>query len=78
VATDTKAALSLGRDWMLAAALDQMLAVWSERLDDKPLEVFVSGGDAERLAALVDPVHAPRVESDLVLAGVARLARARR
>lgn len=78
VGTDTNAALSLGRDWMLAAALDQMLAVWSERLDDKPLEVFVSGGDAERLAALVDPVHAPRVESDLVLAGVARLARARR
>jgi len=79
VGVDTGGALSLGRDWMLAAALDRMLAAWSARFgNDASLEVFVSGGDAGYLAALVDPVYAPRVETDLVLAGVARLARARR
>ena len=79
VGVDTSGALSIGRDWMLAAALDRMLAVWSARLQaDGRLEVFLCGGDADHLAALVDPGYAPRVEPDLVLAGVARLARARR
>ncbi len=80
LATDTATGLALGQGWMLGATLNQMLSLWSERLGaaDDGMAVFLSGGDAERLAGLVSPAFSPRLEPDLVLAGVARLARARR
>ncbi len=79
VGVDTATAIDVGRHWLLAAGIGQMLSVWRDRLaDEGDLLAVVAGGDAERLADLVDPAIESCVESDLVLSGVVRLARARR
>ncbi|TKA89026.1 type III pantothenate kinase [Guyparkeria sp. SB14A] len=76
---DTATAIELGRHWLLASGVNQMLAVWQERLaDEGELLAVLSGGDAGRLVDLIDPAIERRVEDDLVLSGVVRLARARR
>lgn len=76
---DTATAIELGRHWLLAAGINQMLAVWQDRLaEEGELLTVLSGGDAGRLADLIDPAIEQRVEDDLVLSGVVRLARARR
>ncbi|MCL7744712.1 type III pantothenate kinase [Guyparkeria hydrothermalis] len=79
LAVDTTTAIDVGRHWLLAAGVNEMLAVWRQALADQgELLVVLAGGDAERLAALVSPEVDVRVESDLVLAGMVRLAKARR
>ncbi|MFN2382144.1 MAG: type III pantothenate kinase [Guyparkeria sp.] len=79
LATDTATAIELGRHWLIAAGVNQMLSVWQERLaDDGSLLTVIAGGDAERLADLIDPAVERVVEADLVLSGMVRLARARR
>lgn len=79
LATDTVTAIDMGRHWLLAAGVNEMLAVWRQALAEQgELAVVISGGDAERLAGLIAPEIDVRVESDLVLAGMARLAKARR
>jgi len=79
LATDTATAIELGRHWMIAAGVNQMLSVWQERLgDEATLLAVIAGGDAERLAELIDPAFERCLERDLVLSGVIRLARARR
>ncbi|MFP4251997.1 MAG: type III pantothenate kinase [Guyparkeria sp.] len=79
LAADTATAIELGRHWLLAAGVNQMLSVWRERLAEQgELLAVLSGGDAGRLADLVDPAIERCVEADLVLCGVVRLARARR
>lgn len=77
--TDTATAIELGRHWLVAAGVNQMLAVWQQSLEDAgALLAVVAGGDAGRLVELVDPAIETRVENGLVLAGMARLAKARR
>ena len=79
LAADTTTAVDLGRHWLLAAGVNEMLAVWRQALAEQgELLAMIAGGDAERLAALVAPEIDARVENDLVLAGIARLAKARR
>ena len=79
LAVDTQTAVDLGRHWLLAAGVNEMLAVWREALADQgELVAVVAGGDAERLAGLVAPEIDLRVEPGLVLDGMARLAKARR
>ncbi|WP_158611852.1 type III pantothenate kinase [Guyparkeria sp. SCN-R1] len=79
LAADTATAIELGRHWLIAAGVNQMLSVWQERLaDEGPLLAVIAGGDADRLADLIDPALEHCLEADLVLAGVVRLARARR
>ena len=79
LATDTTTAVDLGRYWLLAAGVNEMLAVWREALADQgELIAVIAGGDAERLADLVAPEVETRVETGLVLGGIARLAKARR
>ena len=79
LAADTTTAVDLGRHWLLAAGVNEMLAVWRHALAEQgELLAMIAGGDAERLAALVAPEIDARVENDLVLAGIARLAKARR
>ncbi|HSH84602.1 MAG TPA: type III pantothenate kinase [Guyparkeria sp.] len=79
VAIDTATAVELGCHWMIAAGVNQMLSAWQQGVaDEGELAVVISGGDAERLAALVDPAFEVQIEPDLVLSGVVRLARARR
>ena len=79
LATDTTTAVDLGRHWLLGAGVNEMLAVWRQGLAEQgELVVMVAGGDAERLAGLIAPELDVRVQSDLVLAGMARLAKARR
>lgn len=76
---DTATGIELGRHWLLAAGINQMLAVWQDRLaEEGELLAVLSGGDAGRLAELIDPAIERRVEDDLVLSGMMRLARARR
>ncbi|MFI9652736.1 type III pantothenate kinase [Guyparkeria sp. GHLCS8-2] len=79
LATDTLTAIELGRHWLIAAGVNQMLSVWQERFaDDGALLAVIAGGDAERLVDLIDPAFERCLETDLVLSGVVRLARARR
>ncbi len=79
LAADTATAIELGRHWLIAAGVNQMVSVWQERLaDEGVLLVVIAGGDAERLADLIDPYLEHCLETDLVLSGVVRLARARR
>ncbi|MFW5954443.1 MAG: type III pantothenate kinase [Guyparkeria sp.] len=80
LATDTATGLALGQGWMLGATLNQMLGLWTGRLagEAEEVAVFLSGGDADRLHGLIDPAFSVRLEPDLVLAGLTRLARARR
>ncbi len=79
LAADTATAIELGRYWLIAAGVNQMVSVWQERLaDEGALLVVIAGGNAERLGDLIDPAHEHRLEANLVLSGVVRLARARR
>ncbi|MBN2872262.1 MAG: type III pantothenate kinase [Halothiobacillaceae bacterium] len=79
LAVDTTTALDLGRHWLLAAGINEMLAVWREALaEEGELIAVIAGGDAERLAALIDPSMDVRRESGLVLDGIVRLSKARR
>ncbi|MDR9452301.1 MAG: type III pantothenate kinase, partial [Acidimicrobiia bacterium] len=84
LATDTATGIRLGQHWLLGAGLNQMIALWWERLAGDPRGeaggpvVLITGGDATWLAGLVDPAFPVREEPDLVMAGMMRLARARR
>lgn len=84
VAKDTVTGVRLGQHWLLGAGLNQMVALWVDRLASDPVSqaggpaVLITGGDARWLADLLDPTFPVREESDLVMAGVMRLARARR
>ena len=79
LATDTSSALDIGRHWLLAAGVNEMLAVWREALASQgELVTVIAGGDAERLASLIAPEFEVRQEGDLVLDGMVRLAKARR
>jgi len=76
---DTGTAIELGRHWLVGAGVNQMLAVWQQALEGSgELLAVVAGGDAGRLAELIDPAIDTEVEDGLVLAGMARLAKARR
>ncbi|MDG4866896.1 type III pantothenate kinase [Guyparkeria sp. 1SP6A2] len=84
LATDTATGIRLGQHWLLGAGLNQMIALWWERLAGDPHgeaggpTVLITGGDATWLAGLVDPAFPVREEPDLVMVGMMRLARARR
>jgi len=84
LAKDTATGVRLGQHWLLGAGLNQMIALWTERLagdsagEAGGLAVLITGGDAAWLADLIDPAFPVREAPDLVMAGVMRLARARR
>ena len=79
LAATTTTAVDLGRHWLLAAGVNEMLAVWRQALAAQgEMVAVIAGGDAERLAGLIAPEIEVRVERDLVLDGMVRLAKARR
>lgn len=84
VAKDTATGVRLGQHWLLGAGLNQMIALWVERLASDPAgeadgpAVMITGGDAPWLVDLVDPAFPVQEAPDLVMAGMIRLARARR
>ena len=57
--------------WLSAAALVERVHRHVQTRLDAPAAVWISGGDAERIADLLAP--APRIEHDLVLRGLADL-----
>jgi type III pantothenate kinase len=71
IADNTDAAVASGT-WLSAAALtERFLLKTAERLGAAP-RLIITGGGAERLAALLERPH--EIEPDLVLRGLARLA----
>jgi type III pantothenate kinase len=73
IATNTDAAISSGT-WLAAASLvERFLKQTSIRLNRTP-QLWLTGGGAERLGALIAVSH--RVEPDLVLRGLAVFAKA--
>lgn len=75
---ETQSGRVAGMRLLFGAGIEQAILALKAALADDNTAVMISGGDAAKIHELLDPQLKVRVEPNLVLSGLIRIARARR